>query len=205
MKSEEELIWERFREYTCKIKFLKENPLRVGDFDSYEYEDDNPEHFYKIVVDPKYGYKKIETVVYKNQNFHLYQINESGNNFDIKIIPEDVETIVGNVNFVEDGGGIKINSVYNQPLYKGIVYFLMFNYFLKKYNHIISGDVQSNKGERFWEKILQFGFLNKEKFKISVIDSYSCESYPINNLDEVGGYYGYEQKFEKYRFKIENI
>jgi len=204
MITEEGLIWERFREYTCKIKFLKENPMRGGDFDSYEYEDDNPEHFYKSAVDPKYGYKKIETINYKNKTFFLYGISDNGG-FDIKIIPENVKTIVGNISFVEDGDGIKINSVYNQPLYKGIVYYLIFNYFLKKYDFVISGDVQSNKGERFWEKILQFGFLNKEKFKITVINSYTGETYDINNFDDVGGYYGDEPSFEKYRFKIENI
>jgi hypothetical protein len=205
IKSDEELIWENYKTnfsyYHSKDQLLKENPMRVGNFDSYDYAEDNPSDIYSRVTHQNSGYKLIHQQEHNNGlTVYFYQSEDSGE-YDLKLISSNLKEVVGHVTYEIIGDGIVIGSVYNQPLFKGLIFKVFFDYFLENFKFIMSGTVHSNKGERFWQKIVDKSL--SLEYIVTVIDVNSNESIKINNVNELLDYYGEDNKFERYRFKIE--
>lgn len=205
MKTDEELIWESYKPnfsyYHSKEQFLKENPMRAGDFDSYDYEENNPSEIYDMVLHNNSNYELIHQQKHNNGvTISFYQSEDSGE-YDLKLIPSNIKEIVGHVTYEIKDGGVLIGSVYNQPIFKGLIFKVFFDYFLEKFDFVMSGTVHSNKGERFWQRIVDKGL--RLGYNVSVIDVVSKETVKINNTSELMDYYGDDLKFEKYRFRIE--
>lgn len=197
MDNESEIIW--FRYYKRERDLIKESPIRSGSFDSFDYEDDNPEVIYKRVVNPDSGYKLIHTQKHSNgKNIYLYELHEGGDDYDIKLLTDDLNVIIGHISYSRlSDGGVEVVSVYNQSLFKGAIFKVYFDYFLEKYNYILSGGVHSPKGEIFWEKIATVGKNNG--YRIKVVDIDQKNEYIIDNIEDIKKYYNKEG----YRIKIE--
>lgn len=186
-------IWDRFNYYTDKLQSLKESPIRSGDFDSFDYEEGNPSALYKIVMNPERGYKKIHSQYHQTNNVtvDLYQKDDGGGDFDIKIVTDKLDEVIGHISYTKiNDGGIEINSVYNQPLFKGLIFKIYFDYFLEEYPYIMSGSIHSKKGETFWERIIDTGLNNG--FKCYVLNVINKEKYDIKNIFDVKPYYNSE-------------
>ena len=208
-KTEEELIWNtynNFHEYNNLRKFLLENPVRTdGDYQPIEFEGDNPKGMYEYIKTPNSKYKKIyDLTINGSTSVSLYERQEFGNTYDIKVISEENKIVVGNIIYDKTNNGIEIDSIYNQGMFRGVIYKVFFEYLLPKYNKITSSAFHSQKGEGFWRKVLEYGFLKHESFSTYVINLNTSEQFNINNLNDIGSYYGDEgEDFEKYRFVIE--
>lgn len=205
IKSDEELIWEnyktKFSYYHSKDQLLKEISMRVGNFDSYDYVEDNPSDIYSRVIHKNSGYKLIHQQKHNNGlTVYFYQTEDSGE-YDLKLISDNLKEVVGHVTYEIVGDGVLIGSVYNQPLFKGLIFKVFFDYFLENFKFIMSGTVHSNKGERFWQKIVDKSL--SLGYTVTVINAISNKSSKINNVNELLDYYGEDNKFEQYRFKIE--
>lgn len=206
MKTEEELIWESYKEFNDLRKFLIENPIRTdGDYEPIEFEDDNIKGMYEYIKKLNSGYEKIyELTVNTTTKVSLYERNEIENVYDIKFISEENKIVVGNIIYEKNEDGITIDSIYNQGMFRGIIYKTFFEYLLPKYNKITSSAFHSKKGEGFWRKILEYGFLQNKKLTTYVIDLNNSERFEINNLNDILNFYGEEgEDFEKFRFVIE--
>lgn len=87
-------------------------------------------------------------------------------------------------------------TIWQNPITLGLFREIMFNYYLDKFDGIISDDVHSIRGENYWKKIL-----NKAKesgFKISVLKNNSVK-IPISNINDLDKY----RHSALYKFVIE--
>ena len=186
-----------FKEYLSKYDLLKENPMRTGNFEPFEFEENNPEMF---VMKSNSGYKLIHQQKHTNGiTIFFYQRSEPDGSYDLKLIPDNIKEVIGNIIYIQRDGGIEINSVYNQPLFKGMIFKIFFEFLLPKNEYIISGGIHSPRGETFWQRIIDVGL--KNGYKCSVININGGEEIVINNIEELLNFYG-DEKFEKYRVKI---
>lgn len=198
MDDENNRIW--FNYYHRERDLIKESPMRTGEFDSYDYEGDTPKIVYNRVVASDSKYKLIDIQKHDNGSVvKLYELHEGDNDYHIKLLVDRLEIIVGHISYsLLSDNGIEINSIYNQPLFKGIIFKIYFDYFLKKYDYILSGGVHSPKGEIFWEKIVAVG--KKNGYNIKVVDIDKTIEYPIDDIRDIKKYYD----GENYRIKIES-
>jgi len=87
-------------------------------------------------------------------------------------------------------------TIWQNPLTLGLFRDVMFNYYLDKFDGVISDAVHSTRGENYWKKIL-----NKAKesgFKISVLRDNSVK-IPIANINDLDKY----RHSTLYKFVIE--
>lgn len=118
--------------------------------------------------------------------------------FDVKIINHTTKKVIGSILYTKTkDNGIEINSIYNHPLYKGTIMKIYFDYFLKKYNYIMSGGSHSRRGERFWDNVLIKA--KRLGYKTTVINKIKKEEeYIIDDVVDVKKYYDNEN----YQIKV---
>ena len=101
-------------------------------------------------------------------------------------------------------GGLKAAGVWNHKIFKGTCRKLIFDYYLKRFNFIISDSKQSDDGERYWRKIIDEGF--KKGHFITVIYDDGREAdlqpYQLAMKDEI---WGKNELFYSERVKIYSL
>lgn len=86
-------------------------------------------------------------------------------------------------------------GVWNKITSKGLARWLVFEYFLKKYNAFVSDRFHTTQGEIFWKKILEKA--TAEQYKVTILSR--NKEYDIDDTRE---YWGNESSFAHYQIKI---
>jgi hypothetical protein len=98
-----------------------------------------------------------------------------------------------------DDGGIVTTSVYNRPMYVGLAQGVYNRYLIPTYQYIMSNGEHSQKGRKFWRKIVSAN-LDKNVELINIETNQSVQR--IKDVKELDQYYGDTPDYEKYRIKI---
>jgi hypothetical protein len=198
-----ELLKEYYEKvFHCSLheKHLKESPKRIGSIISYDYEDDNPRLKYFQIIENPDIFEKIFDV---DENVSVYQ-EKDGDDVMLYFISKNFENVVGHIFFEEISlngkNGAFIASIYNHKMFSGLCEKIYFEHILKNYDFIMSGDSQTKRGERFWEKIAIYA-TNKGKF-LYIYDGNSINE--LKDVKEMKNFYGEEFEKSKFRFIISN-
>jgi hypothetical protein len=105
-------------------------------------------------------------------------------------------SIVSNVVTIHDASG-------KGGRFSGLVPRIYVEYFLKKYDAIISDNSHTKEGFGMYQELLR----NKDRLKISIsiLDTNTYEEFVVDNLEELGKFYGNTSDFVKYRFVIRKL
>jgi len=93
-------------------------------------------------------------------------------------------------------GGLQSLGVWNHQQYKGSARILLFSYYLKKYDFIISDNKHTTQGETFWKNIIKMA--TKDSYKVTVLGRTGKEF----DIDDVDSYWGNRNEFADYKIKI---
>lgn len=178
-------------------KMLKESPERVANFEPYDYEEDNPRIKYKQIVENPDRFEKL----YSIGDISIYEERDA-DDVMLYFIPNNYENVVGHIFYEEieifSKQGAFISSIYNNKLYSGLCEKVYFEYFLTKYDFIMSGESQSPRGENFWAKIA-YKAIHRNNMFLYVYDGKTLSR--INDDKEMKNYYG-SASMAKFRFII---
>jgi hypothetical protein len=87
--------------------------------------------------------------------------------------------------------------------FSGLVPRIYVGYFLKKYDALISDNSHTKEGFGMYQELLR----NKDRLKISisVLNTNTDEEFAVDDLEELGKFYGNTADFVKYRFVIRKL
>lgn len=172
-----------------EIELLFESPMK---FSGFKFD----------VNDSSYNYalcKKIKEKGTHIGKFKKYEIYEIETNGEITDIFTGGDLIMVMFVFV-----IKNNIMFEKVVWQHITNFgacrdILFNYYLQLYNSVISDELHSSNGEKYWKKLLPQAL--KDGYNIYAINIKTNESQPLK-LDDIDKFYGYTIQSQDYRFLI---
>jgi hypothetical protein len=94
---------------------------------------------------------------------------------------------------------IEMNRVWQDPTHIGLNRKIIFDFYLDKYQGLVTGDVQTEYGERSVKKLLKQALDNS--FKIYVIKN-NEEKIEITDINDIDKYYSHGIEGLKYKFAI---
>lgn len=178
----------KFKEY-CK-KILKESPTRLGL--SYGENLDNNAYNREACLDIIKTNKPIKKINYLSGVIYLYLVDNV-----LYAIDKKSKFISAYIIFREFESGIESLGIWNKFQYKGLVRFLFFNYFLKKYPKIVSDISHTTQGEKCWEKMV-IDSLKSGFYSVFIYNEINKKLINIKTVNELKKYYG----SDKYHYRI---
>jgi len=181
-----------FKEY-YKNKILTESPMRIG-----KYHGDVMDNLAYNIEDTKMLLSKSipinVDVDYFDYQLRCIRENIKGIIYDSFITPKP-ETRAQFIYIIKNGG-MFIDSVWQWKASRGFAFRLLFDYYLKDYDFVVSGNKHSTQGEDFWKRIIDVG--NKNGNKLSVLLTNGEEI----DIDDKERFWGNAKEFYDYRIKI---
>lgn len=171
------------------LRILFESPMRFGDFNVKI--NDNAENYSLC--------KKI-----KEQGKHIgkykeYEIYEYIKNDETTNIFTSGDLIMVMFVFTVENNIMKEKVVWQHITNYGVGRDILLNYYLNKYKGVISDELHSPAGEKYWKKLLPQAL--QDGYKIYAINIETNESQLLK-LDDINKFYGYTPESQAYRFMI---
>jgi hypothetical protein len=177
-------------EHIADVKNLFESPMRIGQWKKTNL-DDNSGNF-ALAKYVKENGKYIDT-------FNSYKVFELIKGKEIHTIFSNSDFISAYFVFENVDGYLKEKIVWQDFLCKGLARKLFFDYFLLKVKGIISDDLHSQQGEKYWKKNLIEA--KQRNHKIYVL--HKGNKLSIDNVNDIDKYYSHGISGGDYRFIIE--
>lgn len=172
-----------------EVDKLFESPIRIKSFDIGEF--DNHHKNYEYVKNLKDKFSPVD----KFGKYDVFRMNLSEGNNDFFVYNDFIVAYfnydVENNNFIE-------KKVWQDHLQLGLCRDILFNYYLKKYDRIISDGLHTEFGERYWKKLLRHAI--NSGYKIYALRN-DRDKIKIQNIDDLNNFY----KSVIYRFVIEKV
>ena len=176
-------------EKEAEIKMLFESPMKISglNFD---------------VNDSSYNYalcKKIKNDGKYLGKYKAYEIYEIETNGEVTNIFVSGDLIM--VMFVFE---IKNNVMVEKVVWQHVTNYgacrdILFNYYLDRYDGVISDELHTPSGEKYWKKMLEYAI--KHGYNIYAINIKTNESQPLK-LADIDKFYGYTTESTNFRFLI---
>jgi hypothetical protein len=171
---------------------LFESPVRIPPWNVSELDDRNSNFAYtKIVIEKG---KKVGN--FENK-YEIYEYSNGNNIINIFVGGEFTHAFF---KFSINNNMFNEKHVWQDSLSLGLCRKILFEYYLDKYQRIISDGLHTEFGERYWKKLLQQAI--SEKHKVYVLNSKN-ETIEIDNVESLDKFYGNTMESEKVRFVIE--
>lgn len=172
---------------------LTESPMRIG----RHYGDDLNNsgfnyHESQRIIDtlPAITTKKI-----LDNNLTLYRDSYDGDKFMDYWITEQPLTVCYFI-FQKQSNGLQALGVWNEMRFQGSARKIFFDFYLEKYNFIISDNKHTTQGERYWKRIIQDGVERGNTVKVLTRSSEEVD------IDDTESYWGRGPEFTNYKIKI---
>jgi hypothetical protein len=171
---------------TDEIKILLESPMRIGSWDSNKLDNINDNY----AICSTFKEKGINIGKYKEYDIFQY---EKGNEIADIFTMDDFVSAYFNY---EVRNNVMIEKrVWQDDLHIGLCRNIIFDYYLKKFNGMISDGLHSPLGEKYWKKLL----------KQAKDDGYEIFSINISDNNAIKlEFYGGTTSSENYRFLIKS-
>ncbi len=169
---------------------LLEFPVKVGTINMSIFDDIKLNYDYVLNV-KKFG--KLVDHYGKYQVYQFTPINDSSSFNDV-FVYEDMAYAFFNYTLIE--GFVQEKKIWQNRFNLGLFREIMFNYYLNKFNGVISDVAHSPKGENYWKRILTKA--KNEGFDIYGLKN-DVEKIPLNDINDIDKYF----TSDKYKFVIE--
>ena len=147
-----------------KDLFLAESPIRTGS--SEENFDDNANINKASAAKITKNLQKTDEFVFNGTKLSLFR-----DRYDMTKIEDnwltDEPFLASCSTFEEEGKGLNATGVWNHQTFKSLCRKLIFNYYLAKYDFVMSDSHHSDNGETYWRKIIDEGL--KKGHYISIV------------------------------------
>ena len=167
-----------FKEY-INNKIINESPMKRDEYEVNFLDIENVNHV-KSLIQTNTPIK----INIPNIPYTILNINEVNSSMIREWFINENYLIVSLICYKKIGNGIEINSSWQWKESKGFAFNLIFNYFLKKYDFVISGGLHSKLGENFWKKIIKYsednGYVVTILYKGNEIKSHDNKNPNIN-------------------------
>ena len=174
-----------------ETRSLFESPMRISKLDMDLLDDHHKNFAYTKISKEKT--KKVD----KYEKYDIYQFITRNTIHDIFIYGDFTVAFfsynVKDEHLVEE-------KVWQDHLHFGLCRDILFNYYLKKFNGIISDGLHTEFGERYWDKLLTQA--NKSGYETYVLKN-EIDKIPLD-LDDIHKYFTDGTEGLKYRFVIKN-
>ena len=183
---------ESFKEY-YKNKILTESPMRLGIYFP-DYMDDMALNVddAKTLID-KNSYTELNLPYLTYQLKYINDVHDTIN-YDYFIDP--MPLIVALFMYKKSNGGIIMDSVWKFKMKIGMAYRLLIDYYLQKYDFIISDNKHTTQGEDFWKRVIDYGTKNGNKLSVLLKNGTEID------IDDKERFWGNTPEFYDYRIKI---
>ena len=153
----------------------------------------------KWTVDHGTKKHKICSITPRSVLLNVYEDEYAPNKFDDYFIDESPFTRANFLYIISDNG-IQFKHAWNHEVYgRGYCRWLVFNYYLKQYPHILSDSIHTPDGERYWKGMVFEALQNH--YKVAVYNIITKKETPITNSEMIDDYY-YRNDRSAYIFKI---
>lgn len=191
-----ELIDKPWHIQTAEMNYLFESPLRIGSWDVDNLATTaNNLAFTRQIMD-----KCPNPATYKSLNIYEYTVGNINyaifvkNDFTQAFFSYHVDK---DNNFVED-------KVWQEFTSLGLCRDILFDYYLNRFNGIISDATHSELGERYWKKIVDISIKNGYK-AYAIFDNSNRPPTELTTVDDMDKYYGFGSVALNTRFLIKKI
>ena len=175
-----------------EMDLLFEFPMRISDIDTDVFDDHDKNISYAMAT------KKHTNIIDKYKKYDIYQFTPKNAKYDIHDVFIFGPYVEAYFNYSINNGFFIEKKVWQGILHLGLCREIIFEYYLKKFNGIISDVLHSNKGEKYWKKLLiQAKSLG---YKIYILKN-EKERIPLDDLDNIDKFYN----SISYRFVIEKV
>jgi len=173
-----------------EIKNLMEMPIRIPKWENNKLESSDYNH--GIVA----YYKENGKLVDAFKNYDIYELIDSDK---INNIFVNGEIAWAYFKFKVDKNIMFEDTVWQDMKSGGLCREILFNYYLKRYNGIISDGKHSPYGEKYWKKLLQQA--KDSGYKLFAVDIGTWTPTSIG-MDDIDKFYSNTLAMEDYRFMI---
>ncbi len=169
-----------------------ESPLRISSMDIEQLEQHDNNFAYTKII------KEKANPINKYDKYNIYQFVIQNQIFDVII---DKDFTVAYFNYIIKDNFMVERKVWQDPLHISLCRRMLFDYYLKKFDGLISDGTHSFLGERYWNKLLKQAM--DSGYQTYVLKD-ETEKIPLNSLDDINKYFSAGSEGLRYRFVIEN-
>jgi hypothetical protein len=178
---------------TDEVELIFESPVKIKDW--------VPNHLHNLGPNLAFT-KKVKETCKCDGTFEEYEIykNTIGKvKYDYFIEGDYIKVFFGYLEY-NNGKTMVEETVWQDALHIGLCRKLIFDYYLKKYNAIVSDQNHSDLGENYWKRLVKDA--NFKGFKTFVLNTKTNEKIEINPND-MDQYWSENKTHFIYRFVIE--
>ena len=134
----------------------------------------------------------------KYKNYEIYELEKDGKLTDIFVGGDLIQVMFI---FIVNNDVMMEKVVWQSILQPGECRDILFNYYLERYAGVISDEMHTPNGEKYWKKLLEQSI--KRGYKIYSINVETNEGQSLK-LDDIDKFYGYTTESQDYRFLIKS-
>ncbi len=181
--------------YDRHERILNESPVRLGRHYGEELDDNwfNVETAKETLQDP--SFEKVLSKKVFNVDLNLFREDHGEDKFQDYWMT-DQPFISCYFLFKKTGKGLQTFGVWNHKTFKGTAKDLIFSYYLKNFDFVISDNKHSNQGEAYWKKIVKIAQTNGNAVKVVTRDGIE------RNLTDLDNLWGSSEEFSNFRIKV---
>ena len=188
------------REFYQK-EFLLEFPGQTGmsTTEPYDFEFFNKKEAAELTKT-----ERVDTFKFNGANLKLHRDHYNNDLFSADTWILNNDFIACYFIFEKLHNGLRAGGVWNHKTFKGLCRKLIFNYYLKKFDFIISDNNHTDDGEGYWRKIIDEGFKRGHVIRIIYDDGreIDLQPYQLSMNDEI---WGKSDPFYSERIKIYSL
>jgi adenylate kinase family enzyme len=143
------------------------------------------------------SWKQIENIQLDNVEYEMFQIG-NGKDFDVALISGD--TVALEASYEIFGKGVKPSYVQQQPNLKGLARLFYVEYYMNKFDFILSDTTMTKSGFLFWTRLFE---QYKTQFIFSVYHKKKDKLIKIKNRQQMEEVFGRAKKFHYYQFVMQ--
>lgn len=186
---------------------LKESPSLIEDFSENELKQfinsDGLKSVYLKYKNNPDNFDVINSYFSIPSDNYLIIDDKLGN---IIVVYKKSERIMGYCVYEElENNGVEVEQIYFQNIIKAFTYNLYLKYFLKKYDCIMSSNIQTYSGKNFWKKLVSTILTNKSEYVVNIVDVETKETMQMNSIDQFEDcYHEFDDSYDDVRIVVKN-
>ena len=176
---------------------LFESPMLMGDYNVQKLADTASNLLFT-----RNTIKKCPSPISAYKEFSVYSC-PMGTEYTSDIFVVDELTKVTFVYYIKDNRFYE-KQLYQDHLYKGAARDIVFNYYLTRYDSIVSDEVHTPLGKGCWDKMIRHA-LTDAHYAVFAVDQHGVKAQAITNMDQLNQYYGWTGKYANVKLMIEVV
>ena len=176
----------------AEYKVVVESPMKIGKMGMNQLEDNTENYAFTLQIKQKISDSQIDTLgAYK-----VYSYNVGNVVYDLFI---DGDYTIALFSYITEGNRMIERKVWQEGSQVGLCRKIIFDYYLKKFDEIISDGLHTEIGEKYWKKLVKDAV--KNGYIVSLLISGQYQPIDLNMVDS---YFSHSPTSQNIRFSIKH-